>query len=57
MDVVPEVGALLDTHGVWLADRECGCCGVKKVFAVKFGDRENDRFLACQKCDRITGKG
>jgi hypothetical protein len=51
-----EVGALLDDHGRWVADRTCACCGQKKVAEIRYGEGANDRFFACQRCDRTEGK-
>lgn len=53
---VPEVGALLDDHGRWQAERACDCCGKKKIAEIRYGEGANDRFLACQNCDRTEGK-
>lgn len=53
---LPGVAALLDERGEWKASRVCGCCGQKKVFEIRYGDGTNDRFFACQNCDRTEGK-
>lgn len=53
---LPGVEELLDTNGVWLGTRVCGCCGQRKVAEIRYGDGSNDRFLACQNCDRQKGK-
>ena len=51
-----EVGELLVDNGEWRASRVCGCCGQKKIAEIRYGEAANDRFFACQKCDRTEGK-
>lgn len=53
---LPSVAALLDDVGEWDGSRVCGCCGNRKMFAIRYADAANDRFFACQHCDRTEGK-
>ena len=51
----PTMRELIDRCGEWLGARKCSLCEGKKLYSLRYGEGENDRFIVCQKCD--TDKG
>lgn len=51
MSVVQSIKQLIDQHGVWLGERKCARCGLKRMFAVRYDEKPADVFVVCEGCD------